>query len=64
VRLEIDSDACTGHGRCWSLSPDVYECDDDGYCLDPSGEVPAALEASARRGAENCPEGAIRVIEG
>lgn len=62
MRLEFDRDACTGHGRCYTLSPDVYSCDDDGYCLDPSGEVPAHLEASARRGAENCPESAIVVV--
>jgi ferredoxin len=66
MRVEFDKEACTGHGRCYALSPEFYGADDDGYCVDPSGEVPSGLEAAARRGAENCPEGAITIstVEG
>jgi ferredoxin len=46
MHVEFDKEACTGHGRCYALSP--------------------GLEAAARRGAENCPEGAITIstVEG
>lgn len=59
MRIEVDHDACTGHGRCWSLAPEVYGADDDGYCSADVIEVPVELEEQARRGATNCPERAI-----
>ena len=30
VKVTIDSALCTGHGRCYSLSPTVFDSDDDG----------------------------------
>lgn len=63
MEIEFDSEACTGHGRCYTLAPEFYESDDDGYCIDPTGAVPVSLEAAARLGARNCPEEAIIVVE-
>lgn len=63
MRIEFDKDACTGHGRCYALAPEFYVADDDGYCVDPSGDVAPALEAVARLGATNCPEEAIVIVE-
>lgn len=63
MRIEFDRDACTGHGRCWSVAAEFYDADDDGYCVDPSGEVPPEHEQAARLGAMNCPEQAITVID-
>jgi ferredoxin len=63
MRIKFDSNACTGHGRCYTLAPEFYRPDDDGYCIDPSGDVPEGLEQAARAGAQNCPESAIEVIE-
>ena len=31
VRVVIDTDRCTGHGRCYSLAPTVFGCDDSGF---------------------------------
>ncbi len=62
MRIVLDQEACTGHGRCYALAPEVYDADDEGHCaLRIIGEVPADLEASARAGAENCPERALAV---
>lgn len=63
MRIEFDQKACTGHGRCYALAPEVYEPDDDGYCVDPTGPVARGFEAAARRGADNCPENAITIEE-
>lgn len=63
MRVRVDLQACTGHGRCYSLSPDVFTADDDGHCVLLVEEVPAELEAQARAGAQNCPEQAITVEE-
>jgi ferredoxin len=62
MRIEVDHEVCTGHGRCWSLAPDVYDADDDGYCAVEVIDVPAELEERARRGATNCPERAITIV--
>lgn len=62
MKVMIDSERCTGHGRCYSLSPDVFGPDENGYgevLID--GEVPAGLEAQARAGVANCPERAIEL---
>ncbi len=62
MRIELDRERCTGHGRCYTLAPQLFTPDDDGYCEDPAGEVPPGLEQAARIGAESCPEGAIRIL--
>ena len=61
MRIEVDHDACTGHGRCWSLAPGVFAADDDGYCSTGAVDVPVELEEQARKGATNCPERAIKL---
>ena len=63
MRIEFDREVCQGHGRCYALAPEFYTGDDDGYCLDPTGDVPEGLEDAARRGALNCPENALTVID-
>ena len=61
MRVRVDREACTGHGRCYSLSPEMFSADDEGHCVLVHVEVPAGLEEPARRGARNCPEQAITV---
>src|SRR6187401_456533 len=31
MRVLIDEDRCTGHGRCYSLVPDLFDADDQGH---------------------------------
>jgi ferredoxin len=63
MRVRVNLDACTGHGRCYSLGPDVFGADDDGHCVLLVEDVPPDLEDQARNGERNCPEQAI-TIEG
>ena len=60
MKLRIDADLCTGHGRCYALAPDLFEPDDvgNGQLLD-DGDVAPGLEDQARRAVANCPERAI-----
>ena len=65
MRIKLDNEKCQGHGRCYSLAPDVFDADDEGYAvLRTDGEVPAGLEAQAQLAADNCPEFAIEVVDG
>lgn len=61
MRVTVDAHLCSGHGRCYVLSPELFTSDDDGYCAErgTSWNVPAALEDRARLAADSCPEGAI-----
>ena len=61
MRIRVNADVCTGHGRCYSLGPDVFSADDVGHCVLLVDEVPASLEDQARSGERNCPEQAITI---
>jgi len=61
MKIRIDADLCTGHGRCYSLAPAVFDCDDEGFGQVISEDVPPDLEADARRAVANCPERAISI---
>lgn len=62
MKIVLDSSKCQGHGRCYALSPELFDSDDEGQAvLTATGDVPADLEAKAVLAAENCPEYAITV---
>jgi ferredoxin len=61
MRVRVDSETCTGHGRCYVLCPEIFQEDEAGYCMITDGLVPQGLEAKARRAAEACPERAIDI---
>ncbi len=61
MKVRVDADICTGHGRCYVLAPDVFAADDYGHCVVAAEEIDAALETQARAGEANCPERAITV---
>ncbi len=60
MRIQIDSDKCQGHNRCYALAPELFDVDDYGSALVlKDGIVPAGLEDKARLAIANCPEFAI-----
>ena len=63
MRIRIDTDACTGHGRCYALSPEVFEPDDEGHGQTRFDEVPDELLDKARLAVGNCPEQAITLLD-
>jgi ferredoxin len=63
MKLRIDGALCSGHGRCYSIAPDVFVSDDEGFAdnRDVEREVRPGFEDSAREGALSCPEEAILI---
>ena len=63
MKVVVDAEVCTGHGRCYVLAPDVFGTDDYGHCVVLHDDVDdgSDLAAQARIGVENCPERAITV---
>ena len=60
-RVRVDPDRCTGHGRCYTLAPDVFDADEVGHSIVLVDEVSGELEAHAVIGEQNCPESAITI---
>ena len=65
MRVVLDAEACTGHGRCYALAPEVFDADDDGHCVRARRRVRCrpSSKSQARLGVANCPELALRVEE-
>jgi len=63
MKIKVDHEKCSGHARCWSLSPEVFALNDDGYIRPGDIAVPEGLEKIARRGARACPERALNLVE-
>jgi len=61
--VSIDRSRCSGHGRCFSLEPEMFADDEEGFGIVAVVASTPELEAAARRGASACPEQAIDVIE-
>jgi ferredoxin len=60
VKVQISSERCQGHGRCYDLAPDLFGADDEGYgTVLGSGVVSAGNAQRAHVVVQNCPERAI-----
>jgi ferredoxin len=58
-RVFLDAQRCVGHGRCYTLAPDVFEADEVGHSIVLVDEVSGELAEHAAVGEQNCPEQAI-----
>jgi ferredoxin len=61
MTLQIDPIACSGHGLCADLLPELIELDEWGYPI-LADSVPPELVAHARRAVSACPALALRLV--
>jgi len=61
LTLQVDPIACTGHGMCADLLPELIELDEWGYPI-LADSVPPDLAAHARRAVNACPALALRLV--
>lgn len=62
MRIVFDRDKCQGHGRCYALAPELFDADEEGYCVVlVSGELSDDQVSAAQLAADNCPEYALSV---
>ena len=54
-QLRVNPIACSGHGICAELLPEVIELDPWGYPILRSAVIPPALVLHARRAVTTCP---------
>ena len=63
MKVQINSERCQGHGRCYDLAPSLFGEDDEGYGqVLGDGAVPPGLERDARLAVANCPERAVEIL--
>ena len=60
--LKVNPIACTGHGVCAELLPELISLDEWGYPLVDSRPVPPVLDREARRAVAACPALALKLI--
>lgn len=65
MRLTVDAEKCSGHGRCYTVAPDLLEADDEGFVTVRGStlDVAPTSVAAARRAAGSCPEEAISLTD-
>jgi ferredoxin len=63
MKIVLDPQICTGHGRCYALAPEVFEPDDVGRCSIVVAEPSPDQRDAARRAVASCPEEALRIEE-
>jgi ferredoxin len=61
ARLRVNPIACSGHGLCAELLPELITLDEWGYPLIADQPVPARLVKEARRAVTDCPALALRL---
>ena len=63
MRLRIDPDRCTGHGRCYEVAPALFTDDEQGYGQVRGDAVEPALVEAANLAVASCPERAITLTD-
>lgn len=63
MKVRIDTEVCTGHGRCYTLAPEVFDSDERGHGFVISEELSDDLRDKALIGVQNCPEQAISIVD-
>lgn len=65
MRIAVSAALCSGHGRCYSLAPELLHYDDEGFVTIRGSdlEVGEAQQTAARGAVAGCPEGAITIVE-
>ena len=60
-KLSVDESRCTGHGRCYTVSPGLLADDEEGFVTLRGSSMPIAGEqlADAEAAEAACPERAI-----
>ena len=64
MKLRIDTERCSGHGRCYDVAPELFTDDEYGYGKVIVDEVKPEQVARAQTAIDCCPERAIEAVDG
>jgi ferredoxin len=63
LHLRIDTERCSGHGRCYDVASELFTDDDEGYGQVTVDRPNAEQMATARLAVNSCPERAVILDE-
>jgi ferredoxin len=63
MKVVIDYDVCASNAVCMGIAPEVFEVRDDGFLYVLQENPPDELLDKVRMAANNCPTGAITLVE-
>jgi ferredoxin len=63
MKVVVDYDACASNAVCMGIAPEVFEVRDDGFLYVLDENPPPELWDKVRMSANNCPTGAITLVE-
>jgi ferredoxin len=62
AKLRVNPIACSGHGLCAELLPELVTLDEWGFPIVADQPVPAGLARKARRAVTDCPALALKLF--
>lgn len=63
MKIVVDFDVCASNAVCMGIAPEVFEVRDDGFLYVLDEEPRPDLQDKVRMAANNCPTGAITLVE-
>lgn len=64
MRVRVDPEICAGFRVCIGVCPEVFLMHEDGFAEVQSSDVPPEFEDLVSTAANQCPSGAIFIVEG
>jgi ferredoxin len=61
MKINVDTDRCTGHGVCESLAPEIFEVGDDGIVHLLTTDLSEHQRPSLESAVAECPTQALRL---
>jgi ferredoxin len=61
--MSLNRSKCAGHALCYTVAPELFPLDDEGYSILQPRVVAESDEQRARDGVAACPEGALSLDE-
>lgn len=62
MKVRLDRAKCRGHALCYTVNPDIFPIDDEGYSILQEHIIQPGDEEITRAGVAACPESAL-IIE-
>lgn len=62
LKLIVEPEKCQGHARCYSIAPEIFDLDDEGYIAFAELITPEEQEELVREAVEACPENALKIV--
>jgi len=63
MKVQIDSNLCSGSGVCIEACPEVFDLNEQGETVVKCDQVPSECAQACIEASEKCPSGAIKVVE-